>query len=217
MNDPHSSGNSILVVRWHFRIIHVIMLLGSAFLAYSALGLDDDGRAINGALSMFFLHRYVGLAWGALLVLYGITRMAGRRVTLLDPLRKPIGEQVREGLSVVGRYFFGISISQRVRSKMGRHNVLAAYAFLGLVFGLLLLGVGGLGLVLLPGETGLSEVFIGIHILGAGLLVLFVLAHIFAVINKENLPLLKAAFGNGRISRDYLESHMPAFNAERRR
>lgn len=203
------------VIGLDFRIMHVILILGSAFLLYSALGADDDERIVSSGLNLYFLHRYVGLVWGFLLVMYGIYALIRRRrVRILEPLGKPIIEQIKEGFSVIGKYFLNIRISEGVRSKMGRHNIMASYAFVMLLFGFLMLAVGGLGMIYLPGGGDENDFFLGIHIAGAGLLVLFVLAHGFAVLNKSNWPLLSAVFFNGKVRKEWADHSMPRYMLE---
>ncbi len=206
----------ISVIGLDFRFMHLILILGSAFLLYSALGADDDGDGIiSTGLNLYYLHRYVGLVWGALIILYGIYALIRRRkVRILEPIGRPILEQIREGFSVVGKYFLNIRISDRVRSKMGRHNVMASYAFVMLIFGFLLLAIGGLGMIYLPGGGEENDFWLGIHIAGAGLLVLFVLAHGFAVMNRVNWPLIPAVFFNGKVSREWAEKSMPRYVSE---
>lgn len=212
-----SLGNRITVIGRDFRVFHIFLILGSAFLLYSALGADDggEGAIISSAGNLFLLHRYIGLLWGFMILAYVLVRTSRRNsVHILEPLRKPVMMQIRESFSIIGRYFFGIRISEGVRSGMGRHNILAAYAFLMLAFGILFLCVGGLALILLPPEGPGYEVYLGIHVLGAGLLSLFVLAHGFAVINRENRPLLKAVFSDGKVDKDWAEDSMPAHRLE---
>lgn len=209
------TGIRVTVIRWQFRIFHVFLILGSAFLLYSALGADDDTRIISSAWNLFLLHRYIGLLWGALILIYSIYSVARRRsFGILEPLKKPVIEQITESFSIIGRYFFGRRISENVRRKMGRHNVLASYAFILLVLGLLALGFGGMGLIISPHETGLYEVYLGIHVLGAGMLALFVLAHGFAVINRANRPLLRAVFSDGKVGKDWMDEAMPSHTEE---
>lgn len=210
-------GNSrnIKLIRWDFRLIHIALLAGSAFLLYSALGLDDGRRALQGTLDMFILHRYVGLAWGILISAYGLfIVMRRRRLAILEPLRKPVHEQISEGISVVGRYLLNSRISDRTRSRMGRHNVMASYAFLVMLLGLVLLGVGGLGLILLAPDTFIYEIFLGTHILGAGFLSLFVVAHLFAVVNRHNRPLLRAVFTDGKVNASWVDETMPKYGED---
>lgn len=214
----YKNSEKITLIKASFRIVHIIMVLGSAFLLYSALGLDDDGRVVSGALDMFSLHRNIGLIWGVILLAYGFYAvLRKRRIGILEPLGKPFGIQVREGFSIIGRYFLGQSIPARVRTSMGRHNILASYAFLFLLLGLFFLGTGGLGLILYGEDSAYSDLFLGAHILGAGMLSLFVLAHFFAVINRENRPLLLAVFTNGRVKKEWVERSMPRYYDDRSR
>ena len=210
------SGNRdrISVIGLDFRFMHIILILGSAFLLYSALGADDESGFVGSGLNLFYLHRYVGLLWGFLILIYGFYAIIRRRkVRILEPLGKPILDQIREGFSVVGKYFLNIRISDGVRSKMGRHNVMASYAFVMLLFGFLLMGVGGLGLILIPaGEE--NDFWLGMHIAGAGLLVLFVLAHGFAVLNRVNWPLIPAVFFHGKVKKEWAEKSMPGYMAD---
>lgn len=209
-----SSGSRLNLIPRDFRLVHMMLIAGSGFLLYSALGIDDDHRVINGIANMFYLHRYVGLLWGAAVASYGVYALLRRRRTgILEPLSRPVAEQVREGFSVIGRYAFNRRISERVRSGMGRHNIMASYAFLGMLCGFLLLGIGGVGLILVTSDSGIYSIFLGIHILGAGFLSLFVLAHLFAVFNKANRPLLFAVFSHGRVPKDWAEESMPGYFA----
>lgn len=194
--------------------MHIVLILGAAFLLYSALGADDDERLVSSGLNLYYLHRYAGLLWGSLIILYGLYAIIRRRrVRILEPIARPIVEQVREGFSVVGKYFLNIRISEQVRSRMGRHNVMASYAFVMLMFAFLLLGIGGLGLMYFPGGGEENDLWLGIHLAGAGLLVLFVLAHVFAVMNKANWPLIPAVFLTGKVKREWAEKSMPGYVA----
>ncbi len=195
--------------------MHIMLILGAAFLLYSALGADDDERFVSSGLNLYYLHRYVGLLWGTLIIVYGVyTLIRRRRVRILEPIGRPIIEQIREGFSVIGKYFLNIRISDQVRSRMGRHNVMASYAFVMLLFAFLLLGVGGLGLVYFPGGGDENDLWLGMHLAGAGLLALFVLAHGFAVLNRVNWPLIPAVFFNGKVRREWAEKSMPGYVSE---
>lgn len=208
-------GEKIVLIGRDFRLFHVVLILGSGFLLYSALGLDDDRRLVNGAFNMFYLHRYFGLIWGGLIATYAAYVLLSRkRLRILHPLNKSIIEQTKEGLSVIGRYFFNRKISRGVRQGMGRHNILASYAFVMMVFGLVFLAAGGIGIILSPSESGFYEIFLGIHVLGAGLLALFVLAHLFAVLNKANRPLVLAVFSHGQVRRSWAEHSMPQYMSD---
>ncbi len=205
----------ISVIGLDFRFMHLVLILGSGFLLYSSLGADDESGFVSSGLNLFLLHRYVGLVWGFLIIFYGLYAIVRKRkVRILEPIGRPILEQIREGFSVVGKYFLNIRISDRVRVKMGRHNVMASYAFVMLLFGFLLLGVGGLGLIFMPGSGEENDFWLGVHIAGAGLLVLFVLAHGFAVMNRVNWPLIPAVFLHGKVSRIWAEKSMPSYMAE---
>ncbi len=204
----------ISIIGLDFRFMHIILILGAAFLLYSALGLDDEERFVSSGLNLYYLHRYVGLIWGAIIIFYGLYALARRRVRILEPIGRPIVDQIREGFSVVGKYFLNIRISDRVRSGMGRHNVMASYAFVMLIFAFLLLGIGGLGLIYLPGGGEENDFWLGIHLAGAGLLALFVLAHVFAVLNRVNWPLVAAVFSTGKVRREWAEKSMPRYTAE---
>ncbi len=209
-------NDRVTLISAGFRIFHILLILGSGFLLYSALGLDDDGGEVGSALNMFALHRYVGLLWGFIIVSYAAYAiLRNRKIGIIEPLEKPIGIQVREAFSIVGRYFFGRSISARVRKNMGRHNIMASYAFLMLVAGLILLGIGGIGLIVFGMESQAGEVYLVAHILGAGMLAFFVIAHLFAVINRENRPLLSAVFTNGKVKREWMEQSMPRYAGSR--
>lgn len=205
----------VVVIGRSFRIFHFLLFLGLFFLAYTALFLDDDGDSESRLVSMLYFHKYVGLAWGAMIILYSLITLLRKRPTILEPLGRPILEQIREGFSVIGRYFFGRPHSELVRSKMGRHNVMASYAFLMLVVGILLLGIGGVGLVMSPHSGDSLDFLLGIHIAGAGLIALFVLAHFFAVMNGENRPLLRAVFTSGKVDREWLSKSMPKYQGEK--
>lgn len=130
---------------------------------------------------------------------------------ILHPIGKPLKEQIPEGFSVVGKYFFGRKISDKIRSGMGRHNVMASYAFVVMSFGIVMLAAGGVGMILSHPDTGLYEVYLGLHIAGAGFLALFVFAHLFAVVNRSNWPLLAAVFSTGKVKKSWVERHMPAY------
>lgn len=208
-------GERTVLIGRSFRAFHVFLILGSGLLLLSALGSDDGREVITGSINMFLLHRYAGLAWGAIVLIYGLISILRRkRLEILEPLRRPIMEQIVEAFSVIGRYFFGRRISDRVRRKMGRHNVLAAYAFVLMATGIVFLGIGGIGLIATQHDTISYEIYLGIHVLGAGMLILFVLAHVFAVINRENRPLLKAVFTDGKVRSHWAAEQMPEHRDE---
>lgn len=205
----------IPVISFDFRIIHFILMIGSALLLFSALGLDDDEGPVSAGLNMYLLHRNFGLIWGAILVTYGVfVVIKKRRVKILEPLGRPLGEQIREGFSVILKYFFHIRVSEKIQAKMGRHNVMASYAFLMLILGLFLLGIGGVGLSLATPGNSENEVLLAIHLGGVGLLALFVLAHGFAVINRSNWPLIRAVLFDGKVRKDWAEYSMPTYTKE---
>lgn len=206
-------NDRVTLISAGFRIFHILLIIGSGFLLYSALGLDDEGG--GGSLNMFLLHREIGLLWGFVIIAYaGYAVLKRRKIRIIEPLDKPVTVQIKEAFSIIGRYFFGRGIPGRVRKNMGRHNILASYAFLLLVAGLILLGVGGLGLIITGADAEGSNMFLIAHILGAGMLALFVLSHLFAVINRENRPLLSAVFTNGKVRREWVEEAMPSFAEE---
>lgn len=205
----------ISIIGLDFRFMHIVLILGAAFLLYSGLGADDDNHFVSSGLNLYYLHRYFGLLWGMMIIFYGLYAVIRRRrVRILEPIGRPLMDQMREGFSVVGKYFLNIRISERVRSKMGRHNVMASYAFLMLIFAFLLLGIGALGLIYFPGGGDENDLWLGIHLAGAGLLVLFVLAHGFAVFNRTNWPLIPAVFLNGKVKREWAEKSMPNYTAD---
>lgn len=209
-----SKRTRISVIGLDFRIVHFILMLGSAFLLYSALGLDEDEGGFSTGLNMYYLHRNIGLLWGAVLVIYALYVVTvKRRARILEPIGRPIGEQIREGFSVVLKYFFHIRMSERVRTKMGRHNVMASYAFVFLILGLFLLAAGGLGMVLSPANME-NEFFLAIHVGGAALLALFVVAHGFAVLNKSNRPLIRAVMFDGTVKKEWVDFSMPVYSKE---
>lgn len=206
------SGVRLRVIGMDFRIFHILMIIGSGFLLYSALGIDDDERFVTGTMNMFFIHRYIGLIWGLLILAYAAYAMMKRHKTkILEPLSRPLSEQFREGVSIIGRYFFNRKVSDNVKRKMGRHNVLASYAFVMMVFGFILLGIGGIGMIISPEDSVPYEVLLGIHLIGVGFLSLFILAHFFAVINKANRPLIPAVFFHGKVSKEWAEESMPHY------
>lgn len=209
------SANRLTLIRKDFRLFHIFLITGAGFLLYSALGIDDDRRVINGVANMFYLHRYIGLIWGVAITVYAIYALARhRKIRVLEPLSKPFMDQVREGFSIIGRYFFGRTISQRVKSGIGRHNILASYAFVIMLVGFIFLGTGGFGMIFAAPVNGAYELFLGIHVLGAGLLTLFVLAHLFAVLNKANRPLIIAVFFHGKVTSKWAEESMPNYISE---
>lgn len=202
----------IRIIGLDFRLMHLFLIAGAGFLLFSALGIDDDGDFVRSTYNMFYLHRNFGLIWGFGIILYGLYAIARRRKThILESIKRPIGEQVLEGFSVIGKYFFGRRISERVRTKMGRHNVMASYAFVMMGFALLLLATGGIGMIMSQQENGPYEFYLVIHVAGAALLGLFVLAHLFAVINRSNWPLLTAVFSTGRVKRSWALKAMPGY------
>lgn len=204
--------SKIKLIGLDFRLMHPILIVGSAFLLYSALTMDDDGEILRGGYSMFILHRYLGLLWGFLILLYAVYAIFKKKhVHILQPITRPFKEQILEGFSVTAKYFFGRRISDRVRSGMNRHNVMASYAFVGLVFGLFLLAAGGIGMMSSTSDSGFYEIYLAVHVAGAGILLLFVLAHIFAVFNRSNWPLLKAVFTTGKVKESWAMLSMPGY------
>lgn len=212
MKEP---GGRLALIEWDFRLFHILMITGSGFLLFSALGIDDEQRVISGVANMYYLHRYIGLMWGIAIALYAICALAkGRKVRILEPLSRPLIEQIREGFSIIGRYFLGRGISEKVRAGIGRHNILASYAYIVMLLGFAFLGIGGFGMIFFPPDNRLFEILLGIHVLGAGLLSLFVLAHLFAVLNRANRPLILAVFFHGKVARKWAEESMPKYIAE---
>lgn len=206
----NSDQDKLKLIGLDFRLLHIILIMGSGFLLYSALSMDDDGEAVHSVYNMFILHRYIGLLWGLIITIYAIYAISRKKqLHILEPISNPLNDQIKEGFSVIGKYFFGRHISEKVRKKMGRHNVMASYAFVMMTFGLFLLAVGGIGMISFQTDSGLYELCLGIHLAGAGLLALFVLAHLFAVINRSNWPLLGAVFTTGRVGKSWARQTMP--------
>lgn len=205
----------ISVIGLDFRIMHIFLILGLGLLLFTALGIGDDGRSLSQGLNFFLLHQYIGIAWGILIVFYAFYSLfRRRRVRILEPLSRPIGEQVREGFSVVGKYFLNIPVSNTVKSGMGRHNVMASYAFVMLLTGIVLLGAGGIGMILVNRGNFEDSFFLGVHLAGVGLIALFVLAHLFAILNRSNWPLIPAVFLHGKVRREWAEESMPAYTED---
>lgn len=206
----------ITVIKLKFRIFHIVLMIGSAYLLYSGLGADDHGGVFSMVpMNLYMLHRYVGIAWGIVVAAYAYaaTRKS-MRIRILDPIRKPMGQQIAEGLSVVGKYLLGRNMPEHVRRGMGRHNVMASYAFLLMAGGIILLGVSGLFLLTMSRGNIIYEAFLALHVLGTGMLALFVLMHLGAVFNRHNRPLLKAVFSDGKVNREWAEHTMPLHLAE---
>ncbi|AEA12708.1 Formate dehydrogenase gamma subunit [Thermoproteus uzoniensis 768-20] len=159
-------------------------------------------------------HRFLGELWGVFLIVYAIYLLAFRRIRVFDALKKPIGQQIREAKALAGHYIFGRPLPDDVARELERHNVLVAYMAVLLVLGILLLSASGV-LMVYSSVLGLSEdvyrLLLFLHDLGFYITLLFIFAHLFAVLHPTNRPLLIAMFGQGKAAAEWVQKHMPKF------
>jgi len=176
------------------------------------LGLDPNTGAVTAGVQIArLIHRLVGPIWGALLVAYTAYILVSGRYELLRTFAKPLGQQVREAYALLAHYLLGREIPEDVRRGMGRHNVLAAYLAMLLVVGVILVGASGMAIVYLNLTPSQHRLMLLLHDIGFYLTVLFLIGHVFAVFHPSNTPLLKAMFGDGKVSLEWAREHMHAY------
>ena len=191
-----------------YRLVHLVAIISLfALLLTGFLG----PRSFNLGQPFLSFHIDFGILSGVVLAIYCIFLTAKGRVRLFDALRNPISNQIKEASAILGSYLGGSPYSEDVKQGMGRHNILATYASLGLGLSFIPLTFGGIALILVQRGTSLYEEMKLLHVFGVGLIALFFLVHLFAVSNRDNRPLLRAVFSNGRVSLEWAREHIPAY------
>lgn len=172
---------------------------------------QDTGAVTAGVQAARAIHRFIGPLWGALLIVYGIYLVAAKKIRVFDPLRKPLGQQIREAVALTKHYVMGAPLPRDVEDNLDRHNVLVSWLTVVLVIAFALVGGSGAAIIYLNPPPVLHRTLLLLHDIGFYLSVLFALAHIFAVTHPANIPLLRAMFTNGMIPLKWAEEHMPLF------
>ncbi|MEZ0346122.1 MAG: cytochrome b/b6 domain-containing protein [Infirmifilum sp.] len=165
-----------------------------------------------GASLALVLHVAIGFLWGAMLILYALYLLYTRNIRVFDSLKKPLGKQIREAKALAGRYMLGKPIPPEVLEEMERHNVLVAYTFIILLVGVILVSISGVALAFrnyLPVET--FRTMLLMHDVGFGLIMLFLLLHLYASLHPANRPVLHAMFTDGMMTIKELEEHMKSY------
>ncbi|MHB1909449.1 MAG: cytochrome b/b6 domain-containing protein [Nitrososphaerales archaeon] len=186
-----------------YRLIHI-----ASVVSIGALLLTGNTEL---GFSMFAFHVDFGITCAIILAVYCSVLVSKHKVRLLDPLKRSFKAQLKEAVAVLNKYTLGTPYASEVKSQMGRHNVLAAYASLMLVFSFFPLGIGGTAMLFLQRGTLIYEEMKFLHLSGVGLVALFFVFHIFAVFNVENRPLLRAMFSNGKVPLDWARSHLSEY------
>ncbi|CCC81841.1 cytochrome b/b6 domain-containing protein [Thermoproteus tenax] len=159
-------------------------------------------------------HRFLGELWGLFLIIYAIYLLAFKRIRVFDALKRPLGQQIREARALVDHYVFGKPLPNDVAENLERHNVLVAYMAIELVASILLLSISGV-LMVYANILGLTideyRILLLLHDLGFYLGLIFIFAHLFAVLHPTNRPLLLAMFGYGKIPLSWAQRHMPKY------
>lgn len=166
------------------------------------------GSITAGVLVSRFLHRFVGPLWGLLLTIYVVYLLATNRLEMFKALRKPLKAQIREAKALIQHYLTGKEIPEDVRQGMDRHNVLTVYLAILLAIGVIMVGFSGLALIYLPLPPTQHILVLMIHDVGFYLTVIFMLAHIYATLHPSNITLVRAIFGDGKVSLNWLSRHM---------
>ncbi|HIQ29373.1 MAG TPA: cytochrome b/b6 domain-containing protein [Candidatus Caldiarchaeum subterraneum] len=191
----------------------------TAWLAYSvgsplATGIPTTEPIAQGVQWARAWHRFLGHVWGALIIIYPLYLVITRRLTTFIPLKKGLRKQIREAVAVSKYYLLGKPLPEDIANNMDRHNILVAHTAILLVVSSILLSVSGLAMVYRD-AIGLDlegfRLMLLLHDVGFGMGVLYVLLHIFAVLDPMNRPLLLAMFGDGRVSLRWARNHMPKF------
>jgi formate dehydrogenase subunit gamma len=191
-----------------YRIVHFVAIISlSALLLTGIL----RPRTLDLGPSFLSFHIDFGILSGIALAVYCIFLTFKGRVRLFDALRNPVPNQIKEASAILGSYLSGSPFPEDVKQVMGRHNILATYASLGLGLSFIPLTIGGIALTLVQRGTSIYEEMKLLHVFGVGLIALFFLVHLFAVSNRDNRPLLRAVFSNGRVSLEWAREHIPAY------
>lgn len=214
--------HTLNLVLYTMLIITGLMLFSidlTAWLAYSvgtplSAGIPNTDPIAQGVQWARAWHRFLGHVWGALIIIYPLYLVISRRLTTFLPLKKGLQAQIREAVAVTKYYLFGRPLPKDIAENMDRHNVLVAHTAILLIVSSVLLSVSGLAMVY-EDAIGLGtegfRVMLLLHDVGFGLGVLYVLLHLFAVLDPLNRPLLLAMFGDGRAPIRWVREHMPRF------
>ena len=235
MSSVNSEKEEVEVASMGYRISHQINLVLITLLAITGSMLLFPGLmswlsyAVGAPLAAFLgspypvsvgeelartSHRFLADVWGVFLIVYAIYLLVFRRIHVFDALRKPLGDQIREARALADHYILGKPLPDDVASSLERHNVLVAYMTVVLVVGIVLLSASGV-LMVYSTYLGLTEgsyrLLLLLHDLGFYLALLFIFAHLFAVLHPSNRPLLVAMFSYGRIPLEWARRHMPRY------
>jgi len=187
-----------------YRLVHATAIVSLFLLLVT--GSREHG------LPFLTFHIDFGIFCGVVLGIYCTILFITHRVRLFEALKNPFSVQFKEAYAILGRYMSGTPYPDDVKRGFGRYNILATYASLGLALSFILLTVGGVAMVFLQRGTILYEEMRILHVGGVGLIVLFFLIHIFAVINPDNRPLLRAMFSKGKVPLDWVRDHLSAYH-----
>ena len=195
---PHMAER-IRVMTPDYRFVHYLTM-------FAVLILYLTGSFARGSVGSS-LHESLGLAWGGTLLVYGVGLALTHRVRIFDALLKPLALQVREGGALILHYVAGVPLPDSVRKSLSRYNVLATYASVLLIVGLIPLSAGGVSLVFLRPGSQLFFVMLRLHLLGVAFIGIFFLMHFFAVLTSENRTLVRAVLTDGKVPVDWAEEH----------
>lgn len=175
-------------------------------------GLNPETGAITAGVQFArLLHRMIGILWGVTIIVYASYVVLTGRVMLFDTLRKPLREQLREATALVKAYVFGSEIPMDIKRGIGRHNVLASYLTLLLIFGVLMVSLSGVAIVYLSLTPEQHRLMLLIHDIGFYIIMIFLVGHLFAVFHPKNVILLNAMFGDGKVPLEWAKDEMPAY------
>lgn len=183
-----------------YRIAHFLTII-------SIFALLVTGPSERSAANSVF-HIDFGLLWGGVLIAYSLYLVVRHRVRMFDALKSPVTSQIKDGFAILQHYTLGTPFPSETEQRMGRYNILATYASLVLVLSFIPLTVGGVWMIFLQRGTAMYETMKLLHLMGVGLIALFFLVHLFAVIQAEHRPLLKAVFTSGKVSLEWARKHL---------
>ncbi|MEM0496929.1 MAG: cytochrome b/b6 domain-containing protein, partial [Acidilobaceae archaeon] len=106
---------------------------------------------------------------------------------------------------------FGSEIPMDIKRGIGRHNVLASYLTLLLIFGVLMVSLSGVAMVYLSLTPDQYRLMLLIHDIGFYIIMIFLVGHLFAVFHPKNVILLNAMFGDGKVPLEWAKDEMPAY------
>jgi len=199
-----------------YRVIHLLNVFVAFALLFTGLGSSPGmlHRLIPGSA---LFHSALGVASIVVIAFYGLYLLGVHRVRLFDGFqRKRLGDQFNEAKSILWNYTFGSPLPPNVKEGIGRHNVLASYASALLVVAFGLLAGSGVMLLILKPFTLLYGSMLQIHNISVELTALFFFLHLFAVLKRENRPLLYAVFSNGKVPLIWAKEHMARFLKEQK-